>query len=85
MVSITELLNDPAINAYVLRLIGEEGIELLRRFPDDGEHSDEELAEKTGVNLNTVRHTLYTLYEKRLAGTRRDASRRGCRGCGGRC
>ncbi|MBP7411883.1 transcription factor [Methanoculleus sp. 10] len=71
MVSITELLTDPAINAYILRLIGEEGIELLRRFPEEGEHSDEELAEKTGVNLNTVRHTLYTLYEKRLAEYRR--------------
>ncbi len=71
MVSVTELLNDPAINAYVLRLIGEEGIELLRRFPEEREHSDEELAEKTGVNLNTVRHTLYTLYEKRLAEYRR--------------
>ncbi|HOI14383.1 MAG TPA: transcription factor, partial [Methanoculleus sp.] len=64
MVSVTDLLNDPAINAYILRMIGEEGIELLRRFPEGGEHSDEELAELTGVNLNTVRHTLYTLYEK---------------------
>ncbi len=71
MVSVIELLNDPAINAYILRMIGEDGIELLRRFPDEGEHSDEELAEKTGVNLNTVRHTLYTLYEKRLAEYRR--------------
>ena len=71
MVTVTELLNDPAIYAYILRMIGEDGIELLRRFPEEGEHSDEELAEKTGVNLNTVRHTLYTLYEKRLAEYRR--------------
>ncbi|MCK8519793.1 transcription factor [Methanoculleus sp. 7T] len=71
MVSVTELLNDPAIEAYLLRMIGEEGIELLKRFPDGGEHSDEELAEKTEINLNTVRHTLYTLYEKRLAEYRR--------------
>jgi len=71
MVSVTELLDDPAINAYILRMIGEEGIELLRRFPEEGEHSDEELAEMTGVNLNTVRHTLYTLYEQRLAEYRR--------------
>ena len=71
MVSITELLNDPAINAYMLRLIGVEGIALLKRFPDGGEHSDEELSEMTEINLNTVRHTLYTLYEKRLAAYRR--------------
>lgn len=71
MVSVTELLNDAAINAYLLRMIGEEGIELLKRFPEGGEHSDEELAEMTEINLNTVRHTLYTLYEKRLAEYRR--------------
>jgi transcription initiation factor TFIIE subunit alpha len=71
MVSVTELLNDPAINAYILRLIGEDGVELIKRFPLEGEYSDEELAEKTGINLNTVRHTLYTLYEKRLAEYRR--------------
>jgi len=71
MVSVTELLNDPAVNAYVLRMIGEGGIELIKNFPEGKEHSDEELAEMTGVNLNTVRHTLYTLYEKRLAEYRR--------------
>jgi len=71
MVSVNELLNDPAIHAYIQRMIGDEGVELLRRFQEVGEHSDEELAEKTGVNLNTVRHTLYTLYEKRLAEYRR--------------
>lgn len=71
MVSVAELLDDPAIKAYIRRMIGDEGIEVLRRFPVDGEHSDEELAEITGISLNTVRHTLYTLYEKRLAEYRR--------------
>jgi len=71
MVSVAELLDDPAINAYLRRMIGDDGIEVLRRFPGDEEHSDEELAEITGINLNTVRHTLYTLYEKRLAEYRR--------------
>lgn len=71
MVSVTELLNDQAVKAYLLHVIGEEGIELLKRFPEGGEHSDEELAEMTEINLNTIRHTLYTLYEKRLAEYRR--------------
>jgi len=71
MVTVAELLNDQAVRAYIVRLIGEQGIELLLRFPEGDEFSDEELAEKTGVNLNTVRHTLYTLYEKRLAEYRR--------------
>lgn len=71
MVAIDELLEVEAFNAYLMRLIGEDGIDLLRKFPSEGEHSDEELAETTGINLNTVRHTLYTLYEKRLAQYRR--------------
>lgn len=69
--SITEILKDEAIRAYLSRLIGDGGLDLLERFPEDGEFSDEELAEKTGINLNSVRHTLYTLYEKRLAEYRR--------------
>jgi len=66
-----ELYEDPGIRAYLLRLIGNDGLELLKRFPESGEHSDEDLAEKTTINLNTVRHTLYTLYERRLAEYRR--------------
>lgn len=64
---IEETLNDPAIRAYLHRLVGDEGLNLLERFPAEGEHSDEDLAASTGINLNSVRHTLYTLYERRLA------------------
>jgi transcription initiation factor TFIIE subunit alpha len=71
MGSAADLLNEPAVNAYIHRLIGDEGINLIERFPEEGEYSDEELAEKTEINLNAVRHTLYTLYEKRLAEYRR--------------
>jgi transcription initiation factor TFIIE subunit alpha len=66
-----EVLDNPAIKAYLLRLIGDEGITLLVKFPEEGERSDEQLAAETGINLNSVRHTLYTLYEKRLAEYRR--------------
>jgi len=66
-----EVLEQPAIKAYLLRLIGEEGMALLDKFPEEGEWSDEQLAAQTGINLNSVRHTLYTLYEKRLAEYRR--------------
>ena len=71
MVAVTELLENQAIRAYLFRLIGEEGLGLIQKFPEGGEYSDEELAENTGINLNSVRHTLYTLYEKRLAEYRR--------------
>ncbi|MDO8842655.1 transcription factor [Methanocalculus sp.] len=71
MERVEELLQIPAIYEFFLRLVGEEGIQLLSRFPDVGEHSDEALAEITEINLNSVRHTLYTLYEGRLAEYRR--------------
>ncbi|MDD1705783.1 MAG: transcription factor [Methanoregulaceae archaeon] len=66
-----EVLENTAVRAYLLRLIGEEGMALLEKFPEEGEWSDEQLAAQTGINLNSVRHTLYTLYEKRLAEYRR--------------
>ncbi len=71
MVSAEEVLANPAIHAYLERIIQEEGLELVKRFPKDNEYSDEDLAEKTGINLNSVRNTLYTLYENRLAKYRR--------------
>ena len=67
MVPANDVLSDPSVRAYLHRLVGDEGLNLLERFPKEGEHSDEGLAASTGINLNTVRHTLYTLYEKRLA------------------
>lgn len=63
-------LKNPAIYQYLLKLVGEEGIDLIKLFPTE-ERSDEEIAEITGINLNSVRHTLYILYEKRLAEYRR--------------
>ena len=67
MDSTENTLSDPAIRAYLHRIVGDEGLNLLERFPEGGEFSDEDLAAKTGINLNSVRHTLYTLYERRLA------------------
>ena len=42
----------------------------LEKFPKEGEHSDEDLAASTGINLNSVRRTLYTLYENGLPNTK---------------
>ncbi len=71
MVTVQELLEEPAIVAYLQRMIGDEGMALVTRFPEGKEYSDEELAELTEINLNSVRNTLYTLYEHRLAKYRR--------------
>lgn len=65
-----DLLSSPAIYQYLLKLVGEEGIELICRCPDE-ELSDEDIAERTELNLNNVRHSLYNLYEHRLAEYRR--------------
>ncbi|MDR3102729.1 MAG: transcription factor [Methanocalculaceae archaeon] len=71
MTAITENeLNNPAIFQYLRKLVGEEGVELLRRCPDE-ELSDEDIAAKTAINLNSVRRVLYNLYEHRLAEYRR--------------
>jgi len=71
MVTVSSLLEDPPVRAYLYRIIGEEGLQLLERFPDEGEYSDEDLAGTTDINLNAVRQTLYTLYGRRLAEYRR--------------
>ncbi|HJJ39409.1 MAG TPA: transcription factor [Methanocorpusculum sp.] len=71
MTSLTKKdLENPAVYQYLLKLVGEEGIALVITCPNE-EHSDEEIAEITQINLNSVRHALYNLYEKRLAEYRR--------------
>lgn len=71
MVAMKDAIKNEAVRSYLFRLVKEEGLALMDKFPEEGEYSDEELAESTGINLNSVRHTLYTLYGKRLAEYRR--------------
>ena len=66
MMSITEILKDEAVRAYLHRLIGKDGLNLLEKFPEQGSTAMRSSPEETGINLNSVRHTLYTLYEKGL-------------------
>jgi transcription initiation factor TFIIE subunit alpha len=56
--------------AYIMKLVGDEGVRIVENIPVD-EITDEHLAELTGISLNTVRRTLYLLYEHRLAIYRR--------------
>ncbi|WFN34904.1 transcription factor [Methanogenium sp. S4BF] len=72
MVEEIDVLDNPAVRAYLIRMVGEEGLTLLENFDRTIEKTDEELAEETGINLNSVRNTLYTLYGKRLAQYRRE-------------
>ncbi|MGZ4914425.1 MAG: transcription factor [Halobacteriota archaeon] len=65
------MVRDAAIQGYLKNLVGEDGLEMIERASID-ELTDEKIAEETGTNLNTVRRTLYILYENRLANYRRE-------------
>ena len=72
MVEEGDVLDNPAVRTYLVRMVGEEGLALLEKFDRELEKTDEELAAETEINLKSVRNTLYTLYGKRLAQYRRD-------------
>jgi transcription initiation factor TFIIE subunit alpha len=59
-------VEDFIYRAYLNKLVGEEGLRIVENIPED-DITDEKLAEITGISLNTVRRTLYLLYEHRLA------------------
>ncbi len=65
------MVRDTAIQGYLKNLVGEDGLEMIERASID-EMTDEKIAAETGSNLNTVRRTLYILYENRLANYRRE-------------
>ncbi|MFB6132612.1 MAG: transcription factor E [Halanaeroarchaeum sp.] len=65
-----ELLEDPVIQKYLNELVGPKGMPVAAA-PPDGEVTDEELAERLGLELNDVRRALFILYENDLATYRR--------------
>ncbi len=64
-------LNDPVVRGYIVRLVGEDGLLMIENMPD-GEVTDEEIAEATGILLNIIRRTLFILNENKLAVCRRE-------------
>lgn len=64
-------LKNPVIRGYLIRLVGEDGLEMIKNMPE-GEVTDEQIAEKTGILLNIVRRTLFILNENKLAVCRRE-------------
>lgn len=65
-----ELLEDPVVQKYLNELVGPKGMPVAAA-PPDGEVTDEELAERLGLELNDVRRALFILYENDLATYRR--------------
>lgn len=50
---------------------GEEAVQIVSELKGIGETTDEEIAAKTEIRLNTVRKILYRLYDHSLVGLRR--------------
>lgn len=64
-------MKDPVIRGYLVRLVGEEGLEMIEKMPE-GEVTDEQISQATGILLNIVRRTLFILNENKLAICRRE-------------
>jgi transcription initiation factor TFIIE subunit alpha len=50
---------------------GEEAVQIVNVLKETGETTDDEIAAKTEIRLNTVRKILYKLYDHSLVGLRR--------------
>ncbi len=50
---------------------GEEAVEIVKALAERKDVTDEELAESTGIRINTIRKVLYTLYDMGLADFKR--------------
>jgi transcription initiation factor TFIIE subunit alpha len=64
-------LNDKVIKGYLVSLVGEDGLKMIEEMPE-GEVTDEEIAVKSGILLNTVRRILFILSENKFAICRRE-------------
>ncbi|MHC1631038.1 MAG: transcription factor [Methanotrichaceae archaeon] len=64
------MIEDQIYRAYLCKLVGEDGQHIVETMPNE-EITDERVSELAETRLNTVRRTLYLLYEHRLASYRR--------------
>lgn len=65
-----DILEDFAVEQFIRNVAGDNAVKLVKSIPDR-EITDEELAEISGLHLNTVRKLLFTLYERRILKYRR--------------
>ena len=64
-------INDSALMKVAEALDEEEAVKLIEILKNSSEITDDEIANKTGVRLNSVRKILYKLYDHSLVGLRR--------------
>jgi transcription initiation factor TFIIE subunit alpha len=64
-------IDDSTLNKVALALGDEEAVVLIAHLKGVDEITDDEIANKTGIRLNTVRKILYKLYDHSLVSLRR--------------
>src|SRR5512136_365771 len=64
-------IDDPTLTKVALALGGEEAVQLIAHLKGVEEITDDEIANKTGIRLNSVRKILYKLYDHSLVSLRR--------------
>jgi transcription initiation factor TFIIE subunit alpha len=65
-VHIYHVKKDDARQTYLERLVGPQGLEIVKQLLKNG-LTDQQIAEETGYELKIVRRILFTLYEHHLA------------------
>jgi transcription initiation factor TFIIE subunit alpha len=64
-------IDDTALMKIAEALGEDEAVKLIEILKDSGETTDDEIANKTGIRLNSVRKILYKLYDHSLVSLRR--------------
>lgn len=64
-------IDDTTLNKVAIALGGDEAVTLIEHLKGVEEITDDEIANKTGIRLNSVRKILYKLYDHSLVSLRR--------------
>jgi transcription initiation factor TFIIE subunit alpha len=65
------VVDEKTLQKVAVTFGGEEAVQIVNVLKDAGETTDDEIAAKTEIRLNTVRKILYKLYDHSLVGLRR--------------
>ena len=69
--SVEELVESPAFERILNRIAGEHGSGVAKILIEEGEATDEEIANELDIRLNLVRKILYDLYDNEVVDYRR--------------
>lgn len=71
LASVEDLAETPAFERILNRVAGEHGADVAQVLIENGEATDEEIANEIDVRLNLVRKILYDLYDNQVVDYRR--------------